>query len=138
VAVGYNHFQIGCEIVEYDLFNSTTFIQNLAYAGFGIILTQFLETGTSERCLITYKYRSKPEILSFHPIHPFIFPSQSFNLSIFLPLCPAKYFVFFSSVKQICTRVTVRLNLIFLSSNFNKFVASSVKNISKTFDEGNL
>ena len=33
--------EIGCIIVEYDLFNTTTFIQNLAYARFGIILTQF-------------------------------------------------------------------------------------------------
>ena len=32
---------IGCIIVEYDLFNTTTFIQNLAYARFSIILTQF-------------------------------------------------------------------------------------------------
>ena len=38
--MGYNRFQIGCVIVEYDLFNATTFIQNLAYARFGIILTQ--------------------------------------------------------------------------------------------------
>ena len=37
----WNRFQIGCVIVEYDLFNTTTFIQNLAYARFGIILTQF-------------------------------------------------------------------------------------------------
>ena len=39
--VGYNRFQIGCVIVECDLFNTTTFIQNLAYARFGIILTKF-------------------------------------------------------------------------------------------------
>ena len=39
--MGYNRFQIGCVIVEYDLFNNTTFIQNLAYVRFGIILTQF-------------------------------------------------------------------------------------------------
>ena len=32
---------VGCVIVEYDLFNTTTFTQNLAYARFGIILTQF-------------------------------------------------------------------------------------------------
>ena len=37
----WNRFQIGCVIVEYDLFNTTSFIQNLAYARFGIILTQF-------------------------------------------------------------------------------------------------
>ena len=49
--MGYNRFQIGCVIVEYDLFNTATFIQNLAYVRFGIILTQFLETGTSDRCL---------------------------------------------------------------------------------------
>ena len=37
----YNRFQIGCVIVEYDLFNATTFLQNLTYDRFGIILTQF-------------------------------------------------------------------------------------------------
>ena len=40
---------IGCVIVEYNLFNTTTFIQNLAYAPFGsfvTVLCQFLETGT--------------------------------------------------------------------------------------------
>ena len=35
------HFQIGCVIVEYDLFNTTNLIQNLIYIPFGIILTQF-------------------------------------------------------------------------------------------------
>ena len=37
----YNHFQIGCVIVEYDLFNTTNLIQNQAYARFGIILSPF-------------------------------------------------------------------------------------------------
>ena len=32
---------IGCIIVEYDLFNATTFIQNLTFVCFGIISTQF-------------------------------------------------------------------------------------------------
>ena len=32
VAVRYSCFQIGCVIVEYDLFNATTFIQNLTYS----------------------------------------------------------------------------------------------------------
>jgi len=41
VAVRYSRFQIGCIIVEYDLFNATNFIQNLTYVLFGIILTQF-------------------------------------------------------------------------------------------------
>ena len=48
--VEYNRFQIGCVIVEYDLFNATTFIQNLTFLRFGIIfdiiLCQFLETET--------------------------------------------------------------------------------------------
>ena len=39
--MAYNRFQIDCVTVEYDLFNTTTFIQILAYAHFGIILTQF-------------------------------------------------------------------------------------------------
>ena len=39
--VEYSHFQIGCVIVEYDLFNTKCFLQNLIYIRFGIILTQF-------------------------------------------------------------------------------------------------
>ena len=39
--MGYNRFQIGCVIADYDLFNATTFIQNMTYVRFGIILTQF-------------------------------------------------------------------------------------------------
>ena len=35
--VGYNR----CLIVEYDLFNATTFIKNLTYVRFGINFTQF-------------------------------------------------------------------------------------------------
>ena len=38
--MGYNRFQIGWVIVEYDLFKTTILIQNLIYS-FGIVLTQF-------------------------------------------------------------------------------------------------
>ena len=41
VSLGYRRFQIGCVIVEYDLFNTTNLIRNLIYIRFGIILTQF-------------------------------------------------------------------------------------------------
>ena len=34
-------FQIGCLIVEYDLFNTTHLMQNLIFIRFGITLTQF-------------------------------------------------------------------------------------------------
>ena len=37
----YCRFQIGFVIVEYDLFNTTDFIQNLTYVLFGIVLIQF-------------------------------------------------------------------------------------------------
>ena len=33
---GYRRFQIGCVFVEYDLFNTTTFIQNCQYMNFHI------------------------------------------------------------------------------------------------------
>ena len=46
---GFNHFQIGCVFVEYDLFNTTTFIQNLTYVRFGIILTQFYVNFSSQK-----------------------------------------------------------------------------------------
>ena len=53
--VGYRRFQIDCVIVEYDLFNTTTFtklhIYEFSYK-FDTVLCQFLETGTSDRCLI--------------------------------------------------------------------------------------
>ena len=38
--MGYTRFQIGCVVVENDLFNATI-IQNLTYVRFGIILTPF-------------------------------------------------------------------------------------------------
>jgi len=41
VAVRYSCFQIGYVCVEYDLLNATTFIQNLTYVRFDIILSQF-------------------------------------------------------------------------------------------------
>ena len=48
--MGYRRFQIDCVIVEYDLFNTTTFtklhIYEFSYK-FDIVLRQFLETGTS-------------------------------------------------------------------------------------------
>ena len=50
--MGYTRFQIGCVFVEYNLFNTTTFIQNLIYIRFGLwynfhtVLFKFLETGT--------------------------------------------------------------------------------------------
>ena len=41
--VGYRRFQIGCVFVEYDLFNTKTFLQNCTYMNFRfrINLTQF-------------------------------------------------------------------------------------------------
>ena len=55
--VGYNHFQIGCVFAEYDLFKPTNYfytkfhIYRFSY-NFDRVLSQFLETGTSDRCLI--------------------------------------------------------------------------------------
>ena len=61
-------------IFEYDLFNTTTFIQNLAYARFGIILHSFMSISRDRHIRqISYSYRSKPEILRVHPIYPFSF-----------------------------------------------------------------
>ena len=40
LSVGYGRFQIGCVFVEYDLFNTTTLIQNSIYMYFRINLTQ--------------------------------------------------------------------------------------------------
>ena len=38
--LGYRLFQIGCLIVEYDLFNTTTVIKNCIYMNFRIHLTK--------------------------------------------------------------------------------------------------
>ena len=52
--MGYRRFQIDCIFNEYDLFNTTTFIQNCKYIyefsyKFDKGLYQLLETGTSDR-----------------------------------------------------------------------------------------
>ena len=55
-----NHFQIGFVFVEYDLFNTTTFIQNLIYIlyNFDTVLYQFLETGTSDRYVLYVSFNA--------------------------------------------------------------------------------
>ena len=55
--MGYSRFKIGCVFIEYDMFKPTTFIQNSIYMNFRMNLTlhffcRFLETGTSNKCLI--------------------------------------------------------------------------------------
>ena len=50
--MGYNRFEIGCIIVEYDLFDATTFIQNLTFVRFGIISTQFYVNFTRQKHII--------------------------------------------------------------------------------------
>ena len=43
---GIYSFHIGCVFVEYDLFNTTTFIQNCSF----IVISR--DAGTSDRCLM--------------------------------------------------------------------------------------
>ena len=66
-------FQIGCVFVEYDLFNTTTFIQNCIYMNFRINLTQFfyqlLERGTSDHFSCTVPLILYP--ISFFLYSPF-------------------------------------------------------------------
>ena len=63
--MGLNRFQICCVFDDYDLFKPTTFIQKCIIIeffypsnehefsyNFDAVLYQFLETGTSDRCLI--------------------------------------------------------------------------------------
>ena len=51
--MGYDRFQIGCIFAEYDLFKPTTYIRTYEFSyNFDSVLYQFLETGTSDRCLI--------------------------------------------------------------------------------------
>ena len=62
----YSCFQIGCVIIEYVLLRAKTFIQNLTYVRFGIILTQVYVNFSRQEHQMSYRYRSKPEILRFH------------------------------------------------------------------------
>ena len=53
--VGYSSFQIGCELVENGLFNSYTKSDTYTFwYNFDTVLYQFLEAGTSDRCLKLY------------------------------------------------------------------------------------
>ena len=72
-----SRFQIGCVIVEYDLFNTTTFIQNLGYARFGIILTQFYVNFSRQghkvkenRIYIRGEFRESLGMQFFSPFQP--------------------------------------------------------------------
>ena len=53
-AVGYCCFQIGC-VFKYDLFNTTTLIQNYIYMNkINTVLYLFLETGTSDVLYVSF------------------------------------------------------------------------------------
>ena len=54
----YRRFQIGCAFVEYDLFNTATFIQNCLYMNFRINLTQFYITFSRQEHPIDVLYVS--------------------------------------------------------------------------------
>ena len=70
VAVRYSHFQIGCVIDEYDLFNATTFTQNLTYVLFGIILTQFYVNFSRQehKIDVLYNYPPRTNHREKHPV----------------------------------------------------------------------
>ena len=70
--MGYRRFQIGCVFIEYDLFNTTTFIQNCIYINFS----------RQEHQIDVYMYRLTPEILRFHPIPYFMIFSFTVPLTL--------------------------------------------------------
>ena len=66
--VGYNSFWIGCVLAEYELFEPTTFTKPCTYEfsyNFVTVLYQFLEIGTSDRCLICIVQRLRSQVLSY-------------------------------------------------------------------------
>ena len=72
--MGYNRFQIGCVIVEYDLFNATTFIQNLTYVRFGKILVSFwhsfMSISRDRNNVLKVSFKTwDSQILSYTPFH---------------------------------------------------------------------
>ena len=74
--MGYSHFHIGCVFAEYGLFNTTTFIRNLIYMfwyNFDAVLYQFLETGTSDRCLMCIVQRLRFSGFILYPISCFLY-----------------------------------------------------------------
>ena len=78
--VGYKRFQISCVFTKYDLFKPTTFIQNLTYVRFRLIWHSFMSISRDRnKRLMSYRYRLKPEILSFYTIPPFIFLYSPFQ-----------------------------------------------------------
>ena len=82
----YRRFQDGFEFVEYDLLYNTTFIQNCIYMNFffkfDTVLYQFLETGTSDRCLRCIVQRLRDSQVSFYT--PFHF---SFTVLLYSVFC---------------------------------------------------
>ena len=65
-----------CVFVEYDLFNTTNFIQNLIYTfwyNFDTVLSQFLETGTSDRCLTYIVQRLRFSGFILYPLSFFLY-----------------------------------------------------------------
>ena len=83
--MGYRRFQIGYLIVEYGLFNTTNFIQNLIYIHFGIILTQFYINFLRQEHQIDV---STPEILSLYTFH--------FSSTVPLILDPLEIYLYIS------------------------------------------
>ena len=100
--VGYNRFQIGYIFAEYDLFNSTTFIQNCIYTNFRINLTKFY--------IIFSRQEHQIEVLYI------LFKAWDSQVSSYTPF----YFSF-----------TVPLNLIFFNTWGEEIDNIWVKNISE-------
>ena len=89
--MGYSSFQIGCIIVEYGLFNTTTLIPNLIYIRFGIIFTQFYINFSRQEHQIDVSFVSfktcDSQVLAYTSFHfSFTVPlsmKQCYNLSLF-------------------------------------------------------
>ena len=88
--MGYNRFQIGCVIVEYDLFNATTFIKNLTYVRFGINFTQFYVNFSrqEDRCLISIVQNLRFSGFILYPLSFFLYsPFKSKDRILTLVVC---------------------------------------------------
>ena len=70
-----SHFQIGCEFIEYCLFNTTNTKSDIYtfWYNFDTVLYKFLETGTSDRCLIYILQRLRFSGFSLYPLSFFLY-----------------------------------------------------------------
>ena len=79
----------------WKLLNTTTLIRNLIYIrfwyNFDTVLYQFLETGTSDRCLICIVQRLRFSGFKLYPLSLFLYRDSIKVISVFFTVCEILY-----------------------------------------------